>query len=401
VGALLSLKNTTDDFEIEYDILTTVDLSNPLDDRQITINQGLHSVDAQIEANQKKIDEINAQIDKLTNHSDGIDYMMAVGSGLIAAAIDSLWVGEFSFERGKAWSNEKVNDFVLKAAQKQGYTGERLKGAISYLEDHFKIPSDDIWNGEGVSISAKSHHLDDLAHHPTPLGLFCSILTQFTKTGYFQNGHGEFIKIAVTDEGIIGEDLPHKIFAGTINWFFHLVSDMSGSRKTAGVGMGIPGPIVSLLKEISLLPGLNETSLPKKLYEAYVKKKFNLRSELAVGYELGRQAIPVILNEVLARSFYFIRRIGMEYKENGGFDKIEWKNTLPFKNRTIVRMMTISTGTFTVVDLADAAIRSAIKSGGVNPTFLSNFILRVNFVGVGRFAIACGTDVKMGTNKKN
>lgn len=175
---------------------------------------------------------------------------------------------------------------------------------------------------------------------------------------------------------------------------------MSGSRKTAGAGMGIPGPIVSLLKEISLLPGLNETSLPKKLYEAYVKKKFNLRSELAVGYELGRQAIPVILNEVLARSFYFIRRIGMEYKENGGFDKIEWKNTLPFKNRTIVRMMTISTGTFTVVDLADAAIRSAIKSGGVNPTFLSNFILRVNFVGVGRFAIACGTDVKMGTNKK-
>jgi hypothetical protein len=78
---------------------------------------------------------------------------------------------------------------------------------------------------------------------------------------------------------------------------------------------------------------------------------------------------------------------------------IEWKNTLPAKNRTIIRMLTISTGTFTAIDLADAAIRSAVKSGGLTPAFLSNFILRVNFVGVGRFAIAVGTDIGMGVRR--
>ena len=59
-------------------------------------------------------------------------------------------------------------------------------------------------------------------------------------------------------------------------------------------------------------------------------------------------------------------------------------------------MLTIATGTFTAIDLADAAIRSAIKSGGEPMTFLKNFVLLVNFVGVGRFAIAIGQDTLMG-----
>ena len=78
---------------------------------------------------------------------------------------------------------------------------------------------------------------------------------------------------------------------------------------------------------------------------------------------------------------------------------INWKNTLPFKNRTVVRMLTISTGTMTAIDLADAAIESAVKSDGVAPAFLANMIMKVNFVGIGRFAIAFGTDVAMGIKR--
>ena len=60
-------------------------------------------------------------------------------------------------------------------------------------------------------------------------------------------------------------------------------------------------------------------------------------------------------------------------------------------------MLTIATGTFTAVDLLDAGVRSAIKTGGtINPAFWKSFILRVNFFGIGRFAIACYSDAKMG-----
>jgi hypothetical protein len=105
------------------------------------------------------------------------------------------------------------------------------------------------------------------------------------------------------------------------------------------------------------------------------------------------------LNEVIVRSFYFIRRLVVEIREKKEFGKIEWKNTLPFKNRTIIRMLTIATGTFTLVDLADAAIRGAIKSGGNAALFAKEFILRVNFVGVGRFAVAVVTDMAMGVKR--
>ena len=231
-----------------------------------------------------------------------------------------------------------------------------------------------------------------MAHHPTPIGLFFSILTQFTKNAYFQDSHGEFLRIQITDDGLIGTDIKTKLFAGTVNWFFHLVSDMSGSHKTAGVGMGIPGPIVSMLKEFSMLPSVKGTKLPAMLRKAYAKDHIDLRTEMAVLHQIGKQAVPVIINEVIVRAFYFIRRLYMEIKEKGSWKNIEWGKTMPFNNRTIGRMLTIATGTFTACDMADAAIRSG---GFQNPQIL----LRINYVGIGRFAIAVYTDVKMGVQR--
>ena len=132
--------------------------------------------------------------------------------------------------------------------------------------------------------------------------------------------------------------------------------------------------------------------------------KFDLRTELGVAQQLGKQAIPVIINECIVRGFYFIRRFFMEIRDNdvqkiSDLKNINWENTLPFKNRTVIRMLTISTGTMTAIDLADAAFESAVKSGGVGPAFVSNMLVKVNFVGVGRFTIAIGSDVKMGVKR--
>jgi len=386
-NSLMNLKTVTDDFEVEFEILSPVVFPSDIETR--------------LQANSDRINELNKEIENLTNHADGMDYMVAVGSGILAGLIDSFWVGEFSFYNGKAWSNRTVNDFVMKIAKNQGYNGERLDGAINHLENRFKIPSDNIWKGVNKKISAKSHHIDDLSHHPSPIGLFCSILTQFTEEGYFQNNSGSFLPISIDENGekLIGHDLKSKIFAGATNWFYHLVSDMAGSKKTAGVGMGIPGPIVSLIKELSLMPGLKNSGLPKKINDAFVKNKFDLRSEMAVVHELGKQAVPVILNEVIVRAFYFIRRLVSEVKEKGNFEGIEWNNCLPRNNRTIIRMLTIATGTFTACDLTDAAIRGAIKSGGNQALFATEFLLRVNFVGVGRFTVAVFSDTKMGVKQ--
>lgn len=116
-----------------------------------------------------------------------------------------------------------------------------------------------------------------------------------------------------------------------------------------------------------------------------------MRTELAVGLELGRQAIPVIINEVLVRGFYFIRHLAVELKDKQDFKQLEWSKTIPCGNRTVERMMTIASGTFCALDIADAAIRS----GGFN----SNTLLKLNFVGIGRFTVALGTDFAMELSK--
>ena len=425
--ALVNLKNEHENFVVEFEVLPSVDFSSKMDERQRRIFEGIATVDEQLEENQKVIDKLNADIDKLTNHADGMDYMVAVGSGILAGVIDIVFVGDFSLDKANEWGGEKTNNFVVKVAKSQGYEGDDLYGAVKYLEEKFPIAADKATNDFG---GGKQHHLRDFSHHPTPVGLFFSFLTQFTGKVYGTDVAGIFKVVTLKEEDLtlIGKNFPEKVTFGIINWFFHMVSDIAGSSSSileGKDGTGLPGPIVSLLKEISTLPifkKMNENGY--KEFSVWISKlfngtllgerdkngklskavKFDLRTEIGVAMQLGQQAIPVIINECIVRGFYFIRSLYMEVRDNNikkisDLKNVNWENTLPFNNRTVIRMLTISTGTMTAIDLADAAIESAIKSGGVGPAFLSNMLLKVNFVGIGRFAIAVGSDIKMGIKR--
>ncbi|WP_418222943.1 hypothetical protein [Clostridium isatidis] len=422
------LKIADNDFEIELGVeVLKNNVVECSDLRKQDIINGINEINETLSANNKRIDDLNIDITRLSNSSDGIDYMVAVASGILSGIIDSFWVGEFSFERGNAWSDETVNNFVKKVAKKQGYNGDDLEGAIKYLESGVKhknldikgfgAPSDSVTDKFG---GGRQHHLRDFAHHPTPVGLIFSMLTQFSGKSYGTDKNGFFMIVDVENKTFIGKDVPQKFLFGTVFWFFHMISDMAGSSSNPGAGTGLPGPLLSLLKELSALPifnslknkdGVKEFSLwisklfngtllaehdenGKIIKDSAQLMQFDLRAELGVAYELGRQALPVILNECIVRGFYFIRRLATEIKEKeikrvSELKRIDWDRVKPAKNRTIVRMLTIATGTFTLVDMADAAIRGDAKE----------FLLRVNFVGVGRFAIAVATDVSMGLKR--
>lgn len=427
-----------DDFEVCFEIESADDLNDNKDCRRNKISQELRNIDNQLDDINSQLEKLNSEIDRLTNHSDGIDYMVAVASGILAGSLDILFVEDLSFEKADQIGNEKVNEFVIKEAkkkakQKELETGKAIKidslyDAVRFLENEYPIVADKATNAFGGGLQ---HHLRDFSHHPTPIGLFFSMLTQFTRNVYGTNVAGVFQVVPVSEKDfvLIGNNLPEKITFGVINWFFHMVSDIAGSSGKileGKVGTGLPGPIVSLLKEMSALPIFKKTNEKGyKEFSVWVSKlfngtllgerdengklvplKFDLRTEIGLGVQLKQQAMPVVINECIVRGFYFIRRFANELKNNnlqsfGDLKNINWRNTLPANNRTISRMLTISTGTMTAIDLADAAIESAIKSGGVsNPLFVGNMIVKVNFVGVGRFAIAVGTDVSMGVKKK-
>ena len=127
------------------------------------------------------------------------------------------------------------------------------------MERKFPIPSDGNTDDFGGGLQ---HHLRDFAHHPTVIGLVFSLLTQFTYKSYGTDVHGafHFADVPEKSRAFIGDDVVTKILYGTIIWFFHLVSDVSGSSSSTGKsnGTGIPGPILSLAKELSVLPAFKD-----------------------------------------------------------------------------------------------------------------------------------------------
>ena len=439
--------NEDDGFEVEYEILqfSAPDWSENSIIRS-EIQNSLRVIETRISTTEARIDHLNQEIDRLTNHADYLDYTIAVASGVLSGIIDAVFVGESDFKNSKAWSNRTVNDFIMKTAKRHGFEGERLNRAIASLEKH-TVVQDNVWKGKGFS-SAKTHHLDDLAHHPSLLGLISSIIAQFFRTGIFVSKDGKWNLVSIeTDpsemimtwapivisgltlwlvniaedhnENTINDDIPAplkkvvkalaaapaviSILKCVDNWALHLVSDMGGSSGSASAdhdGMGIPGIVLSLLKEISSLPVLKDTGMPQAINNAYTKSKLDLRGELAYAHIATKQMIPVAINEMLVRGLYFVRRLLEEWKNKRNFASVEWERTIPFGNRTIARMMTISTGTLMATDIADAALHGIKDTGGIGPAFFASFALRVNFVGVGRFVIALGTDIGMGIKRQ-
>lgn len=96
-------------------------------------------------------------------------------------------------------------------------------------------------------MNAKNHHFKSLAHNPTLLGLFFSILDQFMDTSHFVTD-GQLISLQEAMDGweLRGGNIVSKLFCGFVNWLGHLISDMSGSSsgvKSGSRGMGIPSPL--------------------------------------------------------------------------------------------------------------------------------------------------------------
>lgn len=381
---------------------------------------------------------VNAELDRYTCKADMADYAFAVFSGIIAGAIDCLFVGETKITDGDIQlSHQQINKFIQQYASNRGFDREHLKDSIADLEKAFKVAQDNIWKGAGIGVSAKNHHLADLAHHPTPLGLAASVAVQFLKISTFVNKDGEWhFMLVETKAKDIVEILTPAVLTGILNWFVfiaekkyeaeeheispalhklvhliastpilvefakcadnwfgHLVSDMGGSKNTAGGGMGIPGVFISLLYEFAALPGLRNTDLPMIVNELYEKQRIDLRRELPLYKELGKQAIPVAFIELYVRSGFFLTRLATEFAEHKNLSDINWNTVIPFHNRTVDRMLAVANMTFTFADTADAAIHAALESGGNWILFSCKFVTRFNYVGAGRAAISIVKEV--------
>ncbi len=396
----------------------------------------------QIDGLNKSLASVNEKLEQCVSKADQLDYLLAIASGILCGAIDSLYVGQLTVTADDIkLSHKQVNEFIEKYAKKKGWNGEgRLESAVKFLEDKYPVAQDNIFKGNIVSVSAKNHHLADMAHHPTPLGLVSAILVHFFRIGLFLNKDGEWhIKKIPTSSHDIVEIWTPVIISGLLNWLVniaeygyefitdnevpkvvhdiskllasspviievikvidnwvgHLVSDVAGSKQTAGAGMGIPGVFLSLGYEFAGLPVLKNTGLAEALDNLYENKdfKFNFRKELPLYKNIAKQSIPVILNDVIVRTFFFIRALIREAETATSIKEIDWMKVLPVHDRTVDQMIAISSLTFSAADFADSAARAAIESSGNYLLTAGLLTTRLNYIGAGKAIISVAREI--------
>ena len=379
-----------------------------------TEDSGVSVDNSALTGSYREVEEV--VFEKNIKEIDKIDYLVAVACGSIAGLIDAFCIGEFSLEKAREWGSKETNNFVLKVAKMAGFKGDNLSDAIRFLEKRFPIAADDKIPDFG---GGKQHHLRDFSHHFSIGGLLCSVFTQFSSKVIGTDTDGSLKIVSITDETLIGNDFAQKLLFGIVHWLFHMASDMAGTSSTAGRGTGIPGPLVALLKKLSALPCFKDKMIGEVEFHTWFSKLFNgtllakrddnskitepmpfdLRTEIGVLHEVGKQFIPVLINECLVRGIYFIRRLYLSIKDQEihsikDLKKIDSADLLPYNNRIIRRMVTVSSGVFVAIDTTDALARAVIKNQGFKNDFVKDFVVRINIAGIGRFAVACVADAR-------
>lgn len=332
---------------------------------------------------------------------DKYDYMLAATCGGIAAIIDICFV---SFKLGKynngaiktldtgsltKSSDKLVDQAVMKFSKLMGWRGKKIEGsdardsnniasAIGYLERKFVVGYDHA-NSASVNnafqMKSTNHHIKNLEHSPDLIGLFFTILGQFTNNAHFVSS-GSIITVSKNGNfELQGSDFISKIYCGFANWLGHLFSDMAGSSGATGRGTGIPIPFYSLLQLFDFgkfnINDKDKSSFATACVMAF-QEGYDMRHGIAM-------AVPVVICELLTRLMYSIKQKFYHLKS--------WTDSLPSTNKPeMVRMLLVSHGTLSLIDAGHAGL----KSGGN----LVAFIMQSNVIAYARFATVALKEVK-------
>lgn len=306
---------------------------------------------------------------------DKYDYLAAVACGAIGGIIDIFLVGAPGDSVLGKWTDTQVDKAVMSFAKLSGWNPREAKqnnvaSAIGFLEKKFKVNYDQRHSGDVndlFNMSAKNHHMMSLGHSPDIIGLFFSILNQFTSTSTFIS-NGQLITINTETFELEGENFVSKIFCGVANWFGHIMSDVAGSsgaRGNANRGSGVNMPFYELFqfcKVGKFIVGQDKQDLATIATRAF-QEGYDLRYGLAT-------TIPVIITDLSIRLIWALRR-RFQYGK-------PLKECIPTSKHSDLRiMLLLGNGTLCIMDGVDAGVRS-----GGNALA---FFMRLNLVAWYRF----------------
>ena len=337
----------------------------------------------------KAEDVINKSDIKLFYHDkcDKYDYLISVACGAIAGLIDIFLVGTPDDSILGKWTDKQADDAVLRFARKTGWQPHQgnennVASAIGHLERLSNINYDHRYSADVNNLfkmSTKNHHLKSLAHSPDIVGLFFSLLNQFTSTATFAD-HGKLITIKTDDYSLQGGNFIAKIFCGFANWFTHLMSDISGSSGTRGSdgrGSGLAIPFYEFLQFCDI--GKLQVDKYRNTVATVATKVFEQGYDARFGQA---QKIPVLFCNLSIKLIWALKHHFYHHKPI--------VECIPTSQHDDLRiMLLIGNGTMCAMDAIDAGARS----GGNAVTFM----LRINFVGWCKFVALVFNEIMIRT----
>lgn len=340
-----------------------------------------------------KASEANRNLLQYDDKCDKYDYIAAVACGAIGGIIDIFGVGMPKEGILGKWTDQQVDKAVITFAKKIPSSKEKnisnVQEAIKFLEDEFKVNYDQSITVDELIISPKMHHMMSLGHSPDIVGLFFSILNQFTMTSSFI-ADGQLITIESDTFELKGGNFIMKIMCGIVNWFGHLMSDIAGSSGNHNRGMGITMPFYEFFGFCNFgkfKVGEERKTLAEIAQMAFTYQEDKNSPVMSYDFRFGMtQAIPIVVTELTIRLIWALRRHFQYHKS--------FKECIPSSRNADLRVMIlIGNGTLCVMDGIDAGV----KSGG---NFLM-FFMRMNLCAWVRFAVLVLKEVCIRVNLTN
>lgn len=306
---------------------------------------------------------------------DKFDYLAAVCCGSIGGLIDIFFVGEPGKGGLVQWSDEKINDVVKRFAKIAGWNPreekrDNIASAIGFLEKRFKVNYDQRYSPDVNNVfemSTRNHHMKSLSHSPDVVGLFFSLLNQFTSTSSFVS-EGQIITIATDTFELCGSNYIAKLFCGVLNWLGHIMSDIAGSSGSVGNGgrgTGIGIPFYELFQFFHF--GQFGVEKDRQDFATIAVRAYQAGYDFRYGIAMS---VPVIITDLLIRFVWALRQhyqYGRNLKECFSAQKHE----------SLRVMLLFGNGTLCLMDGTDAFLCS-------NGNLLLLF-LRINIIGWVRF----------------
>ena len=150
---------------------------------------------------------------------DTSDYLISVACGAIAGLVDIFFVGMPGESTLGTWTDLQVDTAVKKFASLSGWNpkpekADSVASAIGWLEKNYRVNYDQRHTadvGNLFPMNTKNHHIKSLSHAPDIVGLFFSVLNQFTSTSAFISG-GQLIMLQTETYELQGGNFPAKLF---------------------------------------------------------------------------------------------------------------------------------------------------------------------------------------------